>query len=60
METTRTIALSILLAEMMKRGEMRRIDAIKVIRTAFGLNLPDALFMIDSAIGNLNAGTLTD
>jgi hypothetical protein len=55
-EIERAISLSILLAEMIKRGEITRLLATKIYRTAFGTQLAETLFMIDSAIGNLNEG----
>jgi len=58
-EIQRAVSLAMLLAEMIKRGDTTRLQATKIYRTAFGTNLPETLFMIDSAIGNLNQGLTT-
>lgn len=58
-EIQRAVSLAMLLAEMIKRGDTTRLLATKIYRTAFGTNLPETLFMIDSAIGNLNQGLTT-
>lgn len=56
-DVQRAIALAKLLAEGIKGGRLTRLMASCIYRTAFGTELAETLFMIDSAIGDLNSGS---